>query len=271
MENATAGFMRQVGVCFGRCKRAFVNDRGWKAFVSVVLITLLVGMVMGKDTFVSYADTKNGAYALVCACIWIGIFNSVRSICRERDIVRREHRTGLNVGAYMLAHWLYEACLCAVESVLVVVVVRMMSADHFIKEPVFLPAMLELYVSFFLITFSADVLGLLVSSVVHDENTAMTVMPFVLIIQLVMAGVIFKLEGITDLISNLTISRWGFDALCATSCVDHMIMPPSEYYGVMEEQASTVGNLMGLWFTLAGFSVIYGILAAVALSFVDRG
>ena len=98
MENATAGFMRQVGVCFGRCKRAFVNDRGWKVFVSVVLITLLVGMVMGEYTFVGYEDTKNGAYALVCACIWIGIFNSVRSVCRERDIVRREHRTGLNVG-----------------------------------------------------------------------------------------------------------------------------------------------------------------------------
>ena len=157
------------------------------------------------------------------------------------------------------------------ESVLVAVVVRIVSGDHFIREPVFLPALLELYVSFFLITFSADALGLLVSSVVHSENTAMTVMPFVLIIQLVMAGVIFKLEGVTDLISNLTISRWGFDALCATSCVDHMFEPMVGFNGVVEEQASTISNLLGLWLILAGFSVIYGILAAVALSFVDRG
>ena len=91
------------------------------------LIFSIIGLVMGDDTFVGYADTRNGAFALVCACIWIGIFNSIRTICRERDIVRLEHRTGLNLGSYILAHWLYEAMLCAAEALVVALLVAVMS------------------------------------------------------------------------------------------------------------------------------------------------
>ena len=200
MEESSAGFFRQVAVCFGRCKRSFINDHGWKSFISVILITVLIGMVMGKDMFVKYYDTRNGAFALVCACIWIGIFNSIRSICRERDIVRREHRTGLIIGSYVIAHWLYEALLCAVEAVIVTLIVRVMCFDHFIERGVLMEPTLEVLVTFFLIVFSSDALGLLISSVVRSENTAMTVMPFALIVQLVMSGSIFELAGIPNLV-----------------------------------------------------------------------
>ena len=177
MDMTQAGPIRQMRVCFERCVRAFVNDKEYKTFISVAIITILIGLVMGKETFESYYDTKNGAFALVCACIWIGIFNSIRSICRERDIVRREHRTGLNLASYMVAHWLYEAALCAAEAVVVTLIVRIMSFDHFIEKAVFLPPIIEIYISFFLIIFSSDALALLISSVVRTENTAMTVMP----------------------------------------------------------------------------------------------
>ena len=217
MARSGADAITQVRVYFGRCVRGFVNDRGWKSFVSVGLIVGIIGMVLGEDTFQDYADTRNGAFALVCACIWIGIFNSIRTVCRERDIVRRERRTGLNIGAYMAAHWLYEALLCAAEGLLVCILVRIVSWDHFLEQGVFLPPLIELYVTFFLVIFASDALGLLISSIVPDENTAMTVMPFALIIQLVMSGLIFDLEGIAETVSYLTISRWGLDAICATA------------------------------------------------------
>ena len=41
----------------------------------------------------------------------------------------------------------------------------------------------------------------------------MTVAPFILIVQLLFSGILFKLEGITDLISFATISRWSVEAL----------------------------------------------------------
>ena len=268
MAGERADFVQQTRVCFDRCVRGFRNDRGWKTFVSAALITFLVGLVMSEDTFANYGDTKNGSFALVSACIWIGIFNSIRTVCRERDIVRREYRTGLNLRSYIVAHWLFEACLCAAEALIVTVITRIMCFDHFIEEGVFLPPVLEVYVTFFLVTFSADALGLLVSSIVSSENTAMTVMPFVLIVQLVMSGAIFELEGFLKAISTVTISRWGLAAVCASAHANEMF--DSYFFTEVEEQASTVGNLLGLWLILLAFAVIYAVLAVVALSFVDE-
>ena len=271
MSSSQAGPLRQVKVCFDRCVRGFVNDRGWKTFVSAGIIMVIIGLVMGENTFVSYYPTKNGAFALVCACIWIGIFNSIRSICRERDIVRREHRTGLNLGSYIAAHWLFEAVMSAIEALIATVVVVVMSGDHFIEKAVFLPPAVEVYITFLLIVFSSDALGLLVSSIVRSENTAMTVMPFVLIVQLVMSGFIFELEGATKTISNITVSRWGLDAICASAHLNSMYEPAHGIVVALSEQSSRTSNLLTLWLTLMGFAVIYAILAAVALTFVDEG
>ena len=159
-------------IYFRRNLRGFFNDKGWKLLISVVLITLLICSVTGEEMFRDYDQTRSGAFALVCACIWIGIFNSIRVICREREILKREHRTGLHMSSYVAARWLFEACLCAVEAVPVTVIVRIVNNGHFIRQGIILPPTLELFVSFFLITFSADALALVISAVVKDENTA---------------------------------------------------------------------------------------------------
>ena len=43
-------------------------------------------------------------------------------------------------------------------------------------------------------------------------TTAMTVMPFVLIVQLVMADVIFELNGTAKAVSNITVGKWSMTA-----------------------------------------------------------
>lgn len=58
-----------------------------------------------------------------------------------------------------------------------------------------------------LIIFCADALGILVSCIVKTENAAMTVMPFVLIVQLVMSGMMFLLPDNAKPIKKLTISK----------------------------------------------------------------
>ena len=265
MSGDQASAFKQIEIYLGRCWRGFVNDKGWKVFISVVLITAIIGLVLGDDTFERYADTKNGAFALVCACIWIGIFNSIRTVCRERDIVKREHRTGLNFASYIASHWIYEAALCLVEALIVTVIVALICYDHFIDAGVFAPPAVELFVTFFLITFSSDALGLLISSIVRSENTAMTVMPFALIIQLVLSGVIFKLEGVAEYISYLTISRWGLDAICATAHMNEMLEVGVGQAESVVEYAATFENLVGLWGILLLFAVCYGVLSIVAL------
>lgn len=254
----------QISVYLGKCFRTFQNERGWKNLVSTLLITLLISAVTGEDIFVTFGATQNGAFALVCACIWVGIFNSIRSVCRERDILKREHRAGLHMSSYVIAHLIFEACICFTEAFLVLIVVRIVNWDNFPKEAVLMPPALEMFITFFLIIFSADAMGLLISAVVKNENTAMTVMPFALIIQLVMSGTVFELEGVTEFVSKFTISRWGLAAICSISNVNDMT-----FYFV-EEYSSTVQTIFRQWGILLIFAAVYGILSVISLQFVDR-
>ena len=50
----------------------------------------------------------------------------------------------------------------------------------------------------------------------------MTVMPFLLIVQLVLSGVLFELKGNLALIAKVTLSKWGMEALGSISDMDSL-------------------------------------------------
>ena len=262
-----AGRIEQTGIYTKKCFRIFANEKGWKTFISAAIITVLICLVLSEDTFKEYAPTINGSFALVCACIWIGIFNSIQSVCKERDILKREHRSGLHMSSYVTAHMIYEMMLSLAESLIVTIIITIGNLSKLPSGGVLLPVPLELFLTFFFTIYSADALGLMVSSIVKTPNTAMTVMPFVLIIQLVMSGVIFELKGLTKLISHFTVAKWAQRAICTTVNVNDMFLSD---FRVKEDYEFTPGHLFGLWFLLIVFTVLYGIAAAIALEFVDK-
>lgn len=267
MTHTQISIKRQIDIYVKKCFRIFLNEKGWKIFFSTAIITILITYVTSDQMFVLNSDTRCGAFALVCACIWIGIFNSIQSICKERDIIKREYRAGLSITAYVLAHFIFEAVLCIIEAIIVTAIVYITNIDNIPTEGVVLPAGIELYISFFLAILAADALALLVSSIVKTPNTAMTVMPFVLIIQLVMSGFIFALEGSIERVAELTISKWSLNAICATSHLNDLI---SWNYLPEEVYESTWRNLSHCWSVLILFVVGYIILAIISLKFVDR-
>lgn len=262
-----ASRLNQIKIYTGKCFRVFLNERGWKIFISAALITLLISSVTSKDMFSTYSATRNGAFALVCACIWVGIFNSIQSICKERDIIKREHRSGLHISSYVISHMIFEMVLCAVESVIVTFITCISNHGNLPTSGVLCVTFLELMITFFLIIYSSDALGLMISSIVKTPNTAMTVMPFILIIQLVMSGMIFELSGFTELISKITIAKWGLNAICITANVNEM-----ENYipTLVSEYTYSISHIVQLWLMLILFSLVYGIISIISLEFIDK-
>ena len=264
-ENKESSFVRQVGVCLSRCRREFINENGWKYIISMGIIMLLISTVTGEDLFKTDKATQNGCFALICACIWTGIFNSIRIVCRERDIIKREHRTGLRMSSYVAAHMIHEGALSLVEALLATIIIRLVNNSHFIKSGVILPPVVELFITFFLVIFAADIFAMMISSVVTNENAAMTAMPFALIVQMIFAGVVFELEGTTEKISYATISRWGMNGLCAIANYNKLTL-----FSYVKEWESTPENVIKTWLVLLGFAALYGVLSWIALLNVDR-
>ena len=264
------GRREQIRIYVGKCIRVFLNERQWKNLVSTLIIMVLIAMVTSKKTFVSYQQTKNSCFAIICACIWVGLFNSIQSICRERGIIKREHRTGLHISSYVFAHVIFEAAQCAVETLIVLLVVLIKNASHLPESGLIFPLAVDLYLTMYLVTFAADMMAILVSCMVRDSNSAMTVMPFVLIVQLIMAGVVFELEGLADLISNITISKWGLNGLMSIALTTPLEVNPFAPVPDNPWQSAEAGNLAVIWLIMFQLAAVCILLSILALSFVDR-
>ncbi len=258
-----------MGIYVGKCLRIFINEKQWKLFISSAIIVVIISLVTSDDMFRDIQDTRKGAFALVCACIWIGLFNSIQSIVNERDIIKREHRTGLHISSYVLAHVTFEFMLCVVEALIVMVITLIKNHSHLPPKGLILGMTLDLYLTMLLIVFSSDMLALIISCMVRRANTAMTIMPFVLIIQLVMSGMLFELEGVTDKISNLTISRWGLNAIISIANTDPDV---KDGYDLADFTGCTPSgeNLLQLWMIITAFTLLYILISIVLLKQVDK-
>ena len=269
MKQSRISWTGQVKIYIGKCYRIFINERGWKNLISTVIIAIIISWVAGEDLFHTFADTQNGAFSLVCAGIWVGIFNSIQSICRERGIIKREHRTGLRISSYISARMSFETVICLLQALIMVVILYVFRSPP--ETGIIMPPFLELFITFFLVIFSSDVLGMLVSSNVKNETQAVTVMPFILILQLVMSGIIFTLNDTAAIFANLTISKWGVNAIC--SIADINAMPDAIIFGDYDKSAFefTSENLLMIWGILLGFALLYGLLSIVTLKlFIDK-
>ena len=205
----------QTVIYLGKFFRMFIFQNDWKVLPMGAIIAGIVTFVIGSNLFVTQEGTLEGSFALVCVCIWNGCFNSIQVVCRERSIVKREHRAGLHISSYILAHMIYQLFLCAAQTAVTILICKVAGVT-FPAEGVVTPwGMLDAAITIFLVTYAADMLALMVSCLVRDTTTAMTVMPFLLILQLVFSGGIFALDESMKWVSYIMISHWGLNCLCA--------------------------------------------------------
>ena len=206
----------QIWIYFGKFLRMFFYQSDWKVLPMAALIAGLVGMVMKVSLFQTMEGTLMGAFALVMVCIWNGCFNSIQVICRERDVIKREHRSGMHISSYIVAHMLYQAILCLLQTGITIYVTRTVGVRYDLCQPIFGRWFLaEIGLSLFLITFASDMMALWISTLAHSTTTAMTVMPFILIFQLVFSGGMLSLPEWTAPLQNFTISAPALNVLAA--------------------------------------------------------
>ncbi len=191
----------------------FQND--WKVLPISAVIAGLVAFSVGQNLFKTMEGTLMGSFAVACICVWNGFFNSIQVICRERAIVKRDHRSGLHISSYMVAHMIYQAVLCVVQSGIIIFVFMRMNVKMPDKSLITDWPLVDIGITLFLITYCADMLALLISAVARTTTSAMTIMPFILIVQLLFSGSFFSLPEQAMPFTNLTATKWGLTALCA--------------------------------------------------------
>ncbi len=303
------GRIPQTFIYLGKLFRMFFFQNDWKVLPMSAIIAGLVCFVVGGNLYKTMEGTTMGCFALACVCVWNGFFNSIQSICRERAILKREHRSGLHITSYMASHVIYQALLCIAQAVITIFVCRLMKVN-LITESLITPwPLVDFGISLFLITYCSDMLALLVSAISKTTTAAMTVMPFLLIVELLFSGSgFFTLPSEAAPLTNLTATKWGLTALCIQGDYNSLPMvsiwnsglkmkdievqgqkPVLEAFKYMEENNMRDeflmesgkqnqnpayeyddNNVFTCWLWLIGWTIVYLAIAVIILEFIDQ-
>lgn len=250
----------QIKIYFGKRMRSFLYEKRWMSIIATAIIAFIIVFVTGDGLFADQSDTKRGAFTLICACIWSGLFNSIQNICKEREIIKHEYREGLILSAYITAHMLFDFIVCLLETIIISVIVFINYAHNI--SGVF--GMIGIMLTILIATYCSDALGILISSIVKTPQIAMNTMPFILIFQLAFAGLIFELEGASARIGYLTISKWGYEAILSL-CNMRQVWSWSSLD--FENQSAALPTC---WFFMILFTVGYAFLSALLLRLVEH-
>ncbi len=218
------GRISQIPIFLGKQLRMFIYQSDWKVLPMSALIAGLVGMVIRKNMFVNMEGSLMGAFALACVGIWNGCFNSVQVICRERDVIKRMHRSGMHITSYVFSHMVYQALLCLLQTIITVYVTRV-AGIRYPDQGLFTRwFIVDFAVSVFLITYASDMMALWISTIAKNSTTAMTIMPFLLIFQLVFSGGMLALPEWCRPLTMLTVSNPALKVIAAQSDYNHRPM-----------------------------------------------
>jgi hypothetical protein len=143
--------------------------------------------------------------------VLLGLFASVYEIVKERSVYQRERMVTLRIVPYIASKVVVLGLFALIQCFLLMAVINL-KVDY-PADGVFLSAPAEMYVTLVLGTLAAILMGLLISAIVPNANTVIYIVFLVLFFQMIFAGVLFDLPGVTNQFSGLTLTRWSMEGL----------------------------------------------------------
>lgn len=151
-------------------------------------------------------------YLMVAAATWFGVMAGCREIVAEKLALRREFRAGLcNIVPYLLSKIAILSGVVLVQVLIVAITVGTLLLD--MKSA----AVMDLIARLFAVGVTSVCIGLGISTVSKSLRTALTVVPLVLLPQLLLGGLLRMIPvttNFTDYLRNVLVwcnpQHWGF-------------------------------------------------------------
>ena len=191
------------------------------------------------------------------SAIWFGVNNACREIVKESKIYERESMFNVRKDTYLVSKILTLAIISLIQSTLFVGILTLFYVN---KEVHFNNIVYQVLFLFFL-SITASLLGLLVSASLKSTEKVMALVPILLIPQLMLAGVVTKITNpIIELLSWLTISRWGTEGLAnlqATVQNTHLNKKDNAILYLKEQFHTTYSDIFGSQATSFGLGMTF--------------
>ena len=267
---------RQFLILLCRYAELMKNDyyRLLVLLVQPLLIAVLLYVVADKEIFDIYESTKSMLFALSCSGIWIGLFNSIQEICKERVILKREYMANLKLPGYVISKFVLQAVLGFVQAwILTFAFLKLIDKK---RSGIFIQNFnIEIFFTVWLTVLVAITMGFVISSMVKSGDKAMAIAPFVLIIQLLFSGILFTLKGAGEFISYCTISRWSVESLGSIADLNELQLKLQKDYPMLEHEAedffkATGGHVLQSWMILIVMTGLFMVISIVMLRNISK-
>lgn len=209
----------QLGTLIRRYAAALSADR---TFLAIMIALPFVMGAMARALAGSALTLETAINALLILCVGgvlTGAANAVRELVKERVIYQRERAVGLSRSAYLMSKVAVLGAITVAQAVVLTLVglfgVKLNAPDG---KGVLLPPLIEITVVVALLSFTAMMLGLLVSALVKKEEVTMPLLVLLAIVQVVFCGALLQLDGtpVVEQLAWFVPSRWALGAMAGT-------------------------------------------------------
>jgi len=169
-------------------------------FGQAPIIALLTGMAVGQSWARDFPY-----FVLALSVIWFGCSNAAREIVKEASIYKRERMFNLGIVPYVGSKLVV---LTAIGFVQVALLYGVMAAVESVPGP---PLLVLPYLMISHVVGIA--MGLLISALVQTSEMATSLVPLVLIPQILFGGLLLPNEGVAKGVSLVMPAMWSYDAL----------------------------------------------------------
>ena len=210
------GSIRQWKTLSGRYLEVLFRDKLtlFILFVQAPIIAFLTYLVMGEN------QPRDFVYfVLSLVAVWFGTSLAAREIIRERPVYNRERMVNLGLIPYVFSKLFILGLIVGVQCFLLFAPLKFLDITGLMPMPGELFGIPQFWTM--LLTAAVGIaLGLLISALVKTSEMATSLVPLILIPQILFSGLVGVPTGVNKAVGLLMPATWSFDTMKRFSRLD---------------------------------------------------
>ena len=217
-------------------------------------------------------DAPTILFIMAFAAVMFGGVNAVREIVKETTIYEREHTIGVGNLPYLFSKIVVLGTICLLQSAILVGIVH--SVDPF--PSAFIAA--KIYLTILLTAWAGLMMGLLISAIVTNNELATSLIPLILLPQVIFSGTLFPLTEqypFLQWLAALFPIRWSMAALGSIVGLhsdkingDQLFGNNYIYHGTIYSiysQIDALRYLQSTWLALSSMIIVFASMTFICL------
>ncbi len=222
-------------------------------------------------------NAQRALFIIAFVAVLFGCINGTRAIVKEASIYRRERTVNLGIFPYVSSKFVVLGALALFQSAALLIVIELFEPLH---QGIIFPPLLETYITLILTSLAGLMVGLTASAFAANEDSANSLLPFLLIPQVVFAGVEIPLKDyVLQSVATVFPTRWAMAALGTSIGLhsdkiggDKLFGDDTTFHGQLFStftQTDSAHRMLLSWGALGALIVVLTVLTCIGLKRKD--